>query len=528
MSIDKPRYRVPALSRAPAGLRADAADPFTPWNPAGSGASFEAGGFGRRLKNFLPSRQHVNRAIEVSGRTLIKRARFLVENNGYAGNAVDVWAAWAAGDGIRPTLKLASKTRKRKIQSLFTRWVEEADAEGMTDFYGLQEKIVREAYITGECFVRFLSRRPRTMRTVPVQLQVLPSEMLDTSFHRTLDGGSFIRMGVEFDSAGRRAAYWFWRYHPDDLVMHMPVADLRVRVPASEVMHIIDARQAGQIRGVPKFARAMVKIFSLDLYDDAELERKKTAALYGGFITKTGESSPVDDEVDESDGFVPLEPGAMVELNPGEGVEFSAPADVGGSYEPFQYRTLLQVCAALGIPYAYLTGDCTKGNFSNVRTEIINFRRRVKQWQNNVLIHQFCRAVWTRWLDTAFTAGLLPEMGGDPAKNGHDEDWLPPSSEWIDPLKDVQAEIRAVRAGFKTRSSVVAERGNDREALDEELKQEAEEADRLGLILDSDARRVSANGGTNAVPSGSGFLGPDDEPAEPVDMPDDPAATEDE
>jgi hypothetical protein len=35
-------------------------------------------------------------------------------------------------------------------------------------------------------------------------------------------------------------------------------------------------------------------------------------------------------------------------LLPGEDIKFSDPADVGGSYEAFQYRTLLACCAAMG------------------------------------------------------------------------------------------------------------------------------------------------------------------------------------
>ena len=37
------------------------------------------------------------------------------------------------------------------------------------------------------------------------------------------------------------------------------------------------------------------------------------------------------------------------------------PADSGATCEPFQYRTLPQISAALGIPYGYLTIDGAKG-----------------------------------------------------------------------------------------------------------------------------------------------------------------------
>ena len=43
-----------------------------------------------------------------------------------------------------------------------------------------------------------------------------------------------------------------------------------------------------------------------------------------------------------------LQPGTMQLLLPGEDIKFSDPADVGGSYESFQYRTLLACCAAMG------------------------------------------------------------------------------------------------------------------------------------------------------------------------------------
>jgi hypothetical protein len=88
----------------------------------------------------------------------------------------------------------------------------------------------------------------------------------------------------------------------------------------------------------------MVRLFLLDQYDDAELDRKKTAAMFAGFITKTAPEEPMMGEAEaDPDGaaIASLEPGTMQVLLPGEDVKFSSPADVGGGYEAFQYRTLL-------------------------------------------------------------------------------------------------------------------------------------------------------------------------------------------
>jgi len=505
--MSKPRYRVGLDGSNPRVM--DAQGAFRPFGPLGSAASFEAAGYGRRLANFVPSRVHINSAIQAAGRTLVKRARFLVENNGYAGNAVDVWAAWVVGEGIQPLVKVKGHERRKKVRSLWKKWARECDAEGMTNFSGLQEKIAREAYIAGEVFVRRRKRRRGDMMSgIPVQFQILPSEMLDLAFNQDLGDGRYIRMGIEFNAIGRRLAYHFWRQHPDDLVQRLPTTELRSRVPAEDVLHVFDGRQGGQIRGVSKFSRAMVKLFMFDLYDDAELDRKKTAALYAGFVTKEGENSPIDGDEDE-DGDVQLEPGAMVVLNGGEKVEWSKPADVGGSYEPFQYRTLLQVGAALGIPYAYLSGDTTKGNFANVRTEIINFRRRVGQHQANVIIPQSCDPMAEWWFEAA-------DLAGEFTLDDDDEvDWLPPKMDWVDPAVDVKADILAVRAGFKSRTRVVAGLGEDREELDDEIQSEMEDADRRGIILDTDPRRTSMAGMSNAMPPGSGYADADDEIQQP-------------
>lgn len=507
----KPRVRIGSDGSNP---RVMAADGFSPWRTENAG-SFEAAGQGRRLRNFQPSTSHINAAIQRAGRTLIKRARFIIENNGYAGNAVDVWAAWLIGDGIVPRVSGSTPDRRKSLMKAFNKWIKEADADGLTNLYGVYERAEREAYIAGESFIRFRTRLPGDMRSgVPLQLQVLPAEMLDPNFNEALPGGNEIRMGIEFDAIGRRVAYHFWRFHPDDATLSKSGIRERTRVAARDVLHVLPARQGGQIRGVPKMARALVKLFGLDAYDDAELERKKTAALHVGFVTKVGDGAPLDgEEVDEEDGAIQMEPGALIDLAEGEDVKFSSPAESGSSYEPFQYRSLLQVFAALGIPYAYGSGDTTKGNFSNVRTEIMNFRRRVSQHQQLFTIPQVCSPVWNRFLDEAEFAGVIEH---DEAFR--DEDHLPPRMDYIDPSNDVKTDILAVRAGFKNREHVIGERGYDREEVDQGRARENAEQDRLGLIFDTDPRRVSGAGTPAAVAAGTGYLTPGNDAPDAQDV----------
>lgn len=523
--MEKPRYRVKAGSSRllESGSAQATADPF---RVAGSqNPSFEAAGRGRRLASFNPPRTHINSAIRKAGGTLLARARWLYENDGYCGNAVDEWASNSVGDGIKPRPRLKKNTAaKRILLDKFWEWTEEADADGQTDYYGLQAKAAREVFLAGEVFFRIRPRRPGDMATVPFQLQLLESEMLDLSFEGTTTGGNYIRAGIEFDRIGKRVAYHFWRFHPNDEVPSGTTnMRERVRVPAAEVIHILEGRQGSQIRGVPRVARILVKIFGLEVYDDAELERKQTAALFTAFMVGRGDNPIVsDDEDDEEEGaaIAPMQPGAIVDLGDDKDIRIAAPADVGGSYEPFQYRNLLKICAGLGMPYAVVTGDVTRGNFSNVRTAIVGFRRRISQWQNHVLIPQLCRVVWKQFIERGYMAGIfdLPDYDADPAQYWQAEH-LPPRQEWIDPGKDVAAEKESVKAGFKSRTQVVAERGYDREELDEEIAEERESAAgrTVPLVFDTDAGAAPAP--TQGAPSGnSNAVKPvEEDPEEPED-----------
>ncbi|MFD1510649.1 phage portal protein [Lacimonas salitolerans] len=443
---------------------------------------FDAGQHHRRLRGFRATRAHVNALIAAAGPDITARARWLVRNNGYAVNAVESWAANTVGDGIKPISKIGDAARKEELQRLWLAWTDEADAEGLTDFYGLQRRAAREVFIAGEVFFRIRMRRASDGLTVPLQLQMLPAEMLPLEQTGVAANGNAIRQGIEFDRIGRRVAYHFLRRHPGDSTDPGLSGEL-VRVPAAEVIHVIDPVEGGQLRGVSKLAPAIVKLFLLDQYDDAELDRKKVAAMYAMFVTSPAPENPLapaeDDEVPDG---VEISPGQIVRLDPGEDVTVGQPADSGATYEPFQYRTLLQISAALGIPYPYLANDMVKGNFSNSRLALIEFRRRVSAWQHAVMVYQLCRPVYARWMDAAVLSGALtlPRYEANRARL-LTADWLPTKWDWVDPLKDANAEIAQIEAGLKSRTQAIAERGYDAEQVDREIAAERERERLLGL-----------------------------------------------
>jgi lambda family phage portal protein len=415
----------------------------------------------------------------------------MVRRNPWATNALDAFVGNCIGTGIKPQAMHPDAAVREQVQALWLRWTDDADASGLTDFYGLQALACRSVMEAGECLVRLRPRLPKDGLSVPLQLQVLEAEHLPTSLSQVLATGNYIRAGIEFNGIGKRVAYHLYREHPGDALNPFLSAD-PMRVGADYVLHLFRPLRPGQLRGQPWLTQVLIKLYELDQYDDAELVRKKTAAMFAGFVTKNAPQDSLLPEVNaDANGVAEtsLEPGTLQVLLPGEDVKFSSPADVGSTYETFMRVQLRSIAAGMGITYEQLTGDLTGVNYSSIRAGLLEFRRRCEAFQHQVIVFQMCRPIWRAWIDAAVGSGALPTTKD--LTPYYDVKWIPPGFAWVDPLKDIKAQIMAVRAGFKSRAEVVSEQGYDAEDIDREIAADNARADDLGLAYDSDPRKES-------------------------------------
>jgi lambda family phage portal protein len=464
--------------------------------------TYDATGSGRRAQAWQVGNPGAVAALAFTQDQLRAKSRDLVRRNAWAAAGVEAFVANAIGTGIKPQSMVAASREREAIQALWRQWCEEADAAGLTDFYGLQALACRAMLEGGECLVRLRFRRPQDGLTVALQLQLLEPEHLPGTLNRELPSGNVIRCGIEFDRLGRRVAYHMLRSHPGDGGLSGSIAPMSgsggadtVRIPADEVIHLFRPLRPGQIRGEPWLARALVKLHELDQYDDAELVRKKTAAMFAGFITRL---APEDNLLGEglADGngvaLAGLEPGTLQMLEPGEDIKFSAPADLGNSYAEFMRQQFRAVAAAMGITYEMLTGDLTQVNYSSIRAGLLEFRRRCEAIQHGVIVHQLCRPVWQAWMTQAALEGALKLDGYATRPREYQAvKWIPQGWQWVDPKKEFDAMQTAIRAGLLSRSQAISAFGYDGEDIDREIAGDNARADSLGLVFDSDPRHDS-------------------------------------
>jgi lambda family phage portal protein len=427
----------------------------------------------------------------MSGPETVRRSRDLRRNNPHGKRAMDLIPTHVVGTGIKPRSLCSNRKVREALTQLFADWTAVADADGVLDFYGLQNLAVSEMVEGGETFARLRTRQLSDGLPVPLQVQLLPTEMVPLDY-RALSGANTVAQGIERNAIGRRTAYWMLPRHPAEWIGTDFGLDMTPRaVPAGDVCHLYNVTRAGQLRGLPWLAAGMSALHQVAAYQDAELLRKQMAASIVGFVKKTLSGDPVDPaemaafgQVQQAAGDLPtvsLEPGTMQYLEPGEDVEFNAPADVGTSYEPFIASNFRAVSASINVLYEELTGDWKNANDRTFRAQFETFKRAARQWQWNLVCAQFNDPIWRRFVSFAISSGALRVPKSVSQADLYRVEHRPERWAYLNPKQDVETIGAEIEIGLTSREGAVAERGDDVETIDAQRASDLERQERLRL-----------------------------------------------
>ena len=111
-----------------------------------AGTGYEAARLGRRLRGWVAERRNINALLAAGGEQLRARARQLCRENPYAAAAAEAYTAAAVGVGIKPSSLIADGDLKKAVQAAWLRWTDEADADGVTDLYGIMAMAARAQF----------------------------------------------------------------------------------------------------------------------------------------------------------------------------------------------------------------------------------------------------------------------------------------------------------------------------------------------------------------------------------------------
>lgn len=451
---------------------------------------YDGGKIGRRLPALGPSTSANSELNSVSIARLRDRAREMVRNNPYCSRALDIWASNVVGPGIVPASRTGNKDIDKKVMDLWRVFSDTCDADGQLDFYGLQTLAVRSAFEGGDTLARLRVRRAGDGLKIPLQVQLMESDHLDSGQHGMINGNKVV-LGVQLSPIGARAGYYLFPEHPGERGQFQLTGLTSNLIPASEVLHLYRKSRIGQVRGVSAFAPVMLQAKDLSDLQEAVVVKARVEACFSGFIiTEEADGMALGVAAKDADGnnVQELQPGMLRHLKPGEDVKFAEPT-ASVAFDPVMLHTLMGIAVGLGLTYDQLTGDLRQANYSSLRAGKIEMRRLIEQVQYQMMVPMFCRPVWQRFIAMSITMGLLQgEVDAYPCE------WIAPAHEAIDPQKDLQADILAVRSGRMTLKQFIAAWGNDPDTHLQEIADTNALLDSLGLILDTDPRRMSSAG----------------------------------
>lgn len=432
--------------------------------------SYEAADKGRRAKALrFACSSSANTEIGSALTTLRDRSRMMVRNNGWARRAVEAVTKHTIGEGIQPA-PLGDLDVIAKVKWLWREWAESTacDWYGRTNFYGIQELIMRSVVEGGDAIVLKRWVHPEEGDILPLKLQILEGDQIDHSKDGENEHG-VARLGVQYNKEGILIGYWLYNYHPGDNVFMSNTIDSEF-VPKSEVLHIYEVLRIGQCRGIPFGVSTFMKMSDFSDYEDAQLVKQKVAACFAAFVLSS------EDTEDDSEHYEALEPGIIEHLTGTESVEFANPPSVG-DYDGYSSRLLQGIAAGYGITYEMLTMDYSKVNFTSGRMAKIDVTNNFRSWQYNMIVPQLCQPVWRWFISAAIIMGKLDKPIG--------ADWTAPRVQQLDPTKETDAQIKRIKSGLATISETLREMGREPDEFFAEYQQDVERVERLGINIDS-------------------------------------------
>lgn len=331
--------------------------------------------------------------------------------------------------------------------------------------------------IDGEAIIQIMRGYPHNRHRFALRL--LDPDLLEVGYcQERKNGKPRIDMGIEFDDFDRPIAYHFRKNLNKRINQHD-----YIRIPADQIIHNFKRDFVGQIRGVPVAAGVLHKVKMLGGIDEAIVVGWRVAAAKLGFFRASGEGAEFDSgEYDEWENeMLDATPGSHEKLP--KGVDF-IPVDYNyptSTYEMGHKVFMQQIANGLNTSSPTLRNDYSDVNYSSLRQASLEDREgwRTSQYEEIDGIDQPIFDEWYDWSVNVTGRISIPESKRSLEPN---IEWQPRGWSWVDPLKEVNAQEKAVANYFRTRQSVLAETtGSDFTETIQTLGEEREMIDGAGL-----------------------------------------------
>ena len=364
-----------------------------------------------------------------------------------------------------------------RLEQAWQKWGEWPEVTWTHDRGAMERLAARTWLRDGEVFGQMVTgRRPDLEHgsDVPLSIELIEPDLLP---HDLDDAARGLRQGIERNAWGRPRAYHFLTQHPGDL--YSLATPRTVRRPAENVLHVRLCDRIGQLRGVSVFASIITTLQDLYEYEDSERVAAKLGANLVMKITR-GSADMYDPRADRADDLnvYKTESGMTVlHTEVGEDSQLYDPKRPNPNTEGFVNGQLRRVAAGAGLSYSAVSRNYN-GTYSAQRQEL------VENWPHYHALTGMFVAQWSRpaWQEFVKWFALTQPIPADVDRRTlTDAMFFGPAMPWIDPLKEVSAQVMQVQACFKSSASVMRERNTPMRETYRQIAAERRLRDELGI-----------------------------------------------
>lgn len=402
-------------------------------------------------------------ALAPTGPQMRENARNLEANHDLADGVLATLCAKVIGTGLtpEPNVKLRNGDPavdfNNRLRELWEIWAANCTVTGEMHAHEAQDVSCRSWMRDGEIFdqiftgdVRGLMRSSDSMRRVPLWIECLEADYFPFDYN---DPSKRIVQAVEKNGWARPIAYHKYRQHPGDIAGNFIFSSDLItsvggfeglrRVPAERILHTKLVKRHGQTRGVTVFHATMNRFRDVKDYDDYERVAAQVGAALGAVITKNAAMDYTAEDGPKRN--LSFEPGMIFDdMRPGEDVRMIGATRPNPELTNFRRDNLRSAAASLGVQFSTIA-RLYDTSYSAMRQEQVDTDVNYRRLTNRFVEHRE-RPLWVRFVQTA-------TMGNVSIPRDVDRDTLfdmrvtPPAQPWIDPKKEIEADILALTGG---------------------------------------------------------------------------------
>ena len=437
------------------------------------------------LRKQSRDRRVASAVVRSAAMELRTQARFLDENHDIARGILNTQIGNIIGKGIQiePLVKNTAGDLhvdvNKQLAELWRDWCYSPEVTDALSWSAVERLACRTWLRDGELFIKlFMGSRPdlNHVSTVPFSIELIESDYVPFGIGRPNLNATD---GIERDGWGRAKTYWMAKSNNTDI---MPGMDY-IPVDASDIIHLKHVDRIRQNRGVSIFASVLTRIEDVKDYEESERIAAKIAASMAAAIKK-GAPDFYTPETSGEPRSLRMQPGMIFDdLLPGESIEMLDHNRPNPNLETFRQGQLKAIAAGTATGYSSISRTYD-ASYAAQRQEMVETSVLYGALRD-YFIERFNRPIWRHFVQSAKTALLIKGHNID-LSTLENADFRGPGLPWIDPMKEINAELAAVKGGFKSRTQVIRERGMNPQDVRGQIISERTQDEAEQLIFSSD------------------------------------------